>query len=427
MKKKSQFPNLLPVSLWMALAFLVGCESLLTGEVLDVNETDELVVETPDSRNTAPDAQGLLVVHSDYMSTQISGLATDGTLSKPVFLDSGTMVSGLSTALSGDVVLPSHPSPLTWPVVLDRSNGVVTVLEPGTLKIKGQYSVGDAGYGANPHDFVAVSADKAYVSRFGFSAQDIAVINPATGKIAGTIDMAEHAVDAEGATTPTSANPSVMVYVDGFLYVLLQNQTSDFITGKSSLVVIDTSDDSVATTLTLSKKGCDGSLHIALVAEVVIGCAGAYSDADLAEGSGLIILDVSQPQAPKVARTLHATDLGDGRAIVENVTWLGGQKVAIVAAGANDWTSGDNVTTELLYAVDTTAAAADAVEVLAEIADAYVYSTGSDVRSGKFYLGIGSFADPKLIAYDLQEDGAIVSGSELPLGDALPPRAISLY
>ena len=416
--------------IWLGLtaAGLMACGELTRLDDLAGAIDDSAAAEAPapTAQDLAPATAGLLMLHSDYSSTQISALSTNGTLVRPNFLHSGTEVRNLSTALSGDVVLPSQPSAVTMPVVIDRSNGVITVLDADTLAVVRQFSVGNAGYGANPYDFVAQRPSKAYVTRFGFEGQDVAIVNPINGVLAGTIDLSDQATQAEGTTDPTSSNPASLLLVGDYLYVTLLNQTNSFVTGRTGLVWIDTRTDTLAGSLLLEKKNCSGMVYARHVSEVIVGCGGAFSDADQATGSGIIVLDVSQPDAPAVTRTVHAKDIGDGLPVSGSLSWLGGQTVASVVNGSNDWETGENLRPEQLYAIDTSAPATEAY-VLEETGDAFVYTTGSDVRHGKLYLGVGSFATPGLTAYGLNLTGEVVDTNNVALGDLLPPRSIRGY
>ena len=96
----------------------------------------------------------LAVVASDYSSTAISLLTSDGSLCAPDVITSGSRPPGLLTALSGDVVLPSGPDPAGRLHVLDRyPNGVVTTVDPTTSEVLAQLAVGTL---SDPHDIAFV-------------------------------------------------------------------------------------------------------------------------------------------------------------------------------------------------------------------------------------------------------------------------------
>jgi len=96
----------------------------------------------------------LAVVASDFSSTAVSLLTSDGSLCAPDIITSGSRPPGLLTALSGDVVLPSEPDPAGLLHVLDRyPNGVVTTVDPTTSEVLAQLAVGTL---SDPHDIAFI-------------------------------------------------------------------------------------------------------------------------------------------------------------------------------------------------------------------------------------------------------------------------------
>lgn len=96
----------------------------------------------------------IAVVASDYSSTAISLLTSDGALCAPDIITSGSRPPGLLTALSGDVVLPSEPDPRGLLHVLDRyPNGVMTTVDPTTSEVVAQLAIGTL---SDPHDIAFV-------------------------------------------------------------------------------------------------------------------------------------------------------------------------------------------------------------------------------------------------------------------------------
>lgn len=115
-------------------------------------------------------------------------------------------------------------------LVLDAANDYAVV---------NQYSV--AGTGRNPSDLVVVSPTKAYVSLYESNA--LLVCHPTTGAVQGTIDLSSFA-DVDG-----TVEMDQMVRVGTRLFVALQKLDRRVIpwavTGSSTVVVIDTTTDTV--------------------------------------------------------------------------------------------------------------------------------------------------------------------------------------
>ena len=160
----------------------------------------------------APAISGAAVINSDFASTSVSLLSTQGALVRADCIHSMTTGTG-SLTISKDVVLPSQPQRGGRIVLVDRGNTALTYLNPATCAVDRQWSV-KAGFDmANPHDVVTVSDSKAYVTRYGRNAapanalaagDDILILDPRDGTIAGRIDLSAYA-SAEHQAPPDRA------------------------------------------------------------------------------------------------------------------------------------------------------------------------------------------------------------------------------
>src|SRR6185295_14337493 len=102
---------------------------------------------------------GLLVSSSDYKSTNISVLSPTGATLSEILISSASASTGLSTALSGDVVFPLSTPTSGRAVLIDRfPNSVLTWVNPSNAEVIHQLPVG-TGFAANPQDYLEVSAD----------------------------------------------------------------------------------------------------------------------------------------------------------------------------------------------------------------------------------------------------------------------------
>lgn len=113
----------------------------------------------------------------------------------------------------------------------------IQVLDPlQNFATIGEFSTGQ---NSNPHDIVVVSADKAYVSRYGNSS--LLIMNPATGIHTAEIDLSMYAANSSGVP-----HMSRMYLYNNSLFVALQRLDDNWYpSGYSSVVVIDTASDTV--------------------------------------------------------------------------------------------------------------------------------------------------------------------------------------
>lgn len=150
------------------------------------------------------------VVSSDYTSTAVGLLDTDGTLLTATWVDSGTARPGIVAALSGDVVLPSAPFGPCNVVLVDRyGTDVVSWLDPCSDRaVHGQVDVG-ASFDSNPHDVLRVGGE-AWVTRYRANpaaapgaldgGDDVAIV--ADGRVARRVDLGALAANAEVQARP---------------------------------------------------------------------------------------------------------------------------------------------------------------------------------------------------------------------------------
>jgi hypothetical protein len=237
----------------------------------------------------------LVVADSDFMSTNISVLSPKGTVLSGSILSSGSAPAGITTALSGDVVLPLTPTPGTI-VTVDRTNAVLTWLDPSTAAVKHQLSVG-TGFMSNPQDYLELSPTKAYVTRYEVNptpgsqpfdgGSDVLIVNPAAVTITGRVPFTD-----QGAFLP---RPARMVRVGSEVWVSLERMDANFMTaGDAQIVGISTAGDSIAWTLTLPGVANCGGVAVAPSGKVVaLACQGISTDPDPKKRSSLVLVDAT--------------------------------------------------------------------------------------------------------------------------------------
>lgn len=286
-------------------------------------------------------ARGFVVVSSDYQSTSVALVGGDGTVLAPSLLSSGSAAPGLSTALGGDVVLPTGAPEGDEVVLLDRyPASVVTWVNVGTGAVRGQLSVA-TGFLANPHDYVAMDGDRAYSTRFESNATpgsepfdaggDLLRIDPRRLAITGRIPLAP-ALDGEpGGPLP---RPDRAVRVGGRILVVLGGYSPDFSTSVAARVVaVDPAAAVIDQTLVLDGvHACSGLALSPDGSEVAVACSGDWGGdgtPDL-DGSALVRVRTAPPLA-EIART-PAAELGEGP-IGMSVSYAGATRVVLTTLG----------------------------------------------------------------------------------------------
>jgi hypothetical protein len=121
----------------------------------------------PDGAATSNCETGVVIVTSDYKSTNIAVSRLDGTTLSGSFVSSGATRPGLALALSGDVDVPLVAPASGRLLLIDRyGTNVLTWMNVADATVIAQLPVG-TGFQSNPHDYVEIDATHAYVSRFG--------------------------------------------------------------------------------------------------------------------------------------------------------------------------------------------------------------------------------------------------------------------
>ena len=110
--------------------------------------------------------RGIVVVSSDYASTNVSFVGLDGGVLSPSVVSSATTTTGLSSPFSGDVVLPTMPAFGDRIVLIDRyPASVLTWVDVVSGAVASQLAVA-TGFVANPQDYLEASSSRAYVTRY---------------------------------------------------------------------------------------------------------------------------------------------------------------------------------------------------------------------------------------------------------------------
>lgn len=301
---------------------------------------------------TLPEGQcgrGMVVVQSDYQSTNVSLTDAGGEVVSSSFISSGSADPGLSAALSGDVAAPTARVVGDEVVLIDRyPASVVTWVDLETAEVVGQLDVG-TGFSSNPQDVLGVSDGVALISRYETNPTpgeepfdeggDVLVVDPRGPAITGRIDLATGVVDVPQALP----RPSRMVGVEGGVVVLLEAISEDFATfADSRLALVDPAAGAIVDVLVLDGlAGCWGATveppldgHAGPTAgRVAIACNGGFT----AEGTanvaraGVAVVEVAGGALAEVARW-SAVDVA-GRSMGAGIAFADASRLLAVGMG----------------------------------------------------------------------------------------------
>lgn len=260
--------------------------------------------------------RGIVVAHSDYQSSAVSLLDRDGNVVKDGCINSGTGGSGLIMTFSGDLALPSQIAATSAITLIDRGNHTLTWIDPATCAPLRQLAVG-TGFKSNPHDYVEITATKAYVPRYAKNAaatpaagdfddgNDLLIVDPSQPKILGRIDLTPFA--------PAGVLPRAdrAMLVDGRVYVSLNASDAKFgsnATGR--LLIVDPALDQVVGAVDLpGSKNCGAMAYVAAAKKLLVACTGDYGDTNQAAGSAIVSLNLGV-NPPVVVDQVSAASVG---------------------------------------------------------------------------------------------------------------------
>jgi hypothetical protein len=378
-----------------------------------------------------PVGTGVAVISNDYQSVSLS-LLDPKTLAvtQDDCVNSGTASPKLTKAFSGDVVLPSQPQGGKV-VLIDRNNGTLTWVDPKTCDVERQINV-STGFNANPHDVVAVGG-KLYVTRYELNSSptaaaddhdegsDVLIVDEATGKVEGRIDMTPYATTAAGTVLP---RPDRAVLVDDRIYVSLNNIGPGFAedeVGDGRVVVIDPAQKKVVDTLDLGPlKNC-GTVEVSLEPPgLIVPCNGnfAVKDNTQIDGSGVAWLPLRASSPAK--STLAASKFGRPVSF-ENIASMSHDAAYIVVPGKFGGNPNDEV-----QAFD-----------LAKTPAKFFEGSAGFVLGGllvdrdqrRLFVAHGDAAKPRVHVFDLAQPLAPKADKEVDVSAAtgLPPRLLAWY
>jgi hypothetical protein len=269
--------------------------------------------------------RGIVVVESDYASTNVALLREDGLVHSESIASSATASVGLTAPLSGDVVVPTMRVQGKEIVLIDRDPGASRLVWVDIEKIgRRELSVGGSGFYADPYDFVQFSATKAYVTRFGSNpvpgqqpfdrGSDLLVVDPSVPRIVASIDMTP-ALGADASRV--LPRPGQVVVVGARAFVLLGalplNVLAIDVNIPSRLVTMDTTTEEIMDVLVVEGlANCTGIALSPTGQELSVLCSGKINDLAPSDPVGSGIARVDLTSAPRVVKTWKGRELGPG-------------------------------------------------------------------------------------------------------------------
>ncbi|WP_437948302.1 hypothetical protein WME98_48055 [Sorangium sp. So ce296] len=292
--------------------------------------------------------RGVVIVTSDYQSTNIAISELDGTTLSPSFVSSGATKPGLSLALSGDVDVPATAPPSGRVVLLDRyGTNVITWMDLETAEVIAQLPVGQ-GFESNPHDYIEVDTDRAFVSRFGGNptpgvepfdeGSDLLIVDTRKYAIEGRIALPEE----KAGLLP---RPSGMARVGDDVVVSLGRLAEDFSeVGEGRLVGV--SPEQNAVTWTVDIQGLYGCGRVAVSpsgTRLAVACSSRF-DADAMKydpaTSDIVIYDARTSPPEEIERLGVAEELDAG---IQPSLAFASEDVLLATAYGGNASAGDRV------------------------------------------------------------------------------------
>lgn len=289
-----------------------------------------------------PCPRGIAVASSDYQSTNVSLLGTDGSVLSSSFISSASAATGLSSPLTGDVVLPTARSAGADLVLIDRfPASVLTWVDLSSGAVRAQLGVG-TGFAANPHDYVPVDEQRAFVTRYETNPDpgrqpldrggDLLLIDPSRPALVSRVDLAG-ALDRDASEYLPRADRAVRV--GARVYVLLSAYSADFSrSADSRLVALDAVSGAVVDVLVLAGlHGC-GALAVAPGGdELGVSCTGDFAGDSAADLTTAGLVRVALAPGLREVTRFHALDLGEDNPGF-SLSYVDATHVALVTFGA---------------------------------------------------------------------------------------------
>jgi len=356
-----------------------------------------------------PEPLAFAVMSSDRTISSIALLEPDGELLRRAFVHSGSATSGLVTALSGDVAIPSRSGDPRTLTLIDRFRAdVVTRIDVASGEVLGQLrteerEAGEGAYSSNPQDLVILSEHEAWLSRYNpnphagaddpDAGNDLLRIDPSTFERSGErIDLSALDTTAERTNPDSDAREEVRAYARPNRIVrvgmpearklvvgLSRISRAYDAVGDGAVALVDV-DSGEAQALALP--GLRNCWQVVAVPDdashVVVGCTGPLARGSDREHAGVALLALVE-DALVIEQLWRAADEPDAAIAVFGIVALGGSAITAIAPGDEDGDQPDR-----LYRVDL---ATGAQRELLAADGAWVLGDGAyNPRAGRLFI-----------------------------------------
>jgi len=320
-----------------AMSCLVAC----SGDDDDDNGSDAAAEQPTAGQPAAVEdsaAPRYGVISSDYSATAISLLDANGHVFADNYINSGSTKTGLVTALSGDVELPTASGESGELVIIDRyKTDVITKIRLSDGQVLGQVKTHTPAtqntanaFTSNPHDYIRVDDTTAWVTRSQPNidpaaaeidlGDDLLRIDPQTlQRTEERIDLSSLRTEGTRINPDTQATESVELYVHpsrvarvgNVLIVGLGLSAYDFsAVGEGTVAVVDLQTRAVTGLAIEELKSCTSVDPIPGATDrVLVGCGGDYTNPGAA--AGVAVVRVADGQA-SVERSWRYEEHADG-------------------------------------------------------------------------------------------------------------------
>jgi hypothetical protein len=305
-------------------------------------------VTAPDGAMPVACETGVVIVTSDYQSTNIAVSKLDGTTLSQSFVSSGATKPGLALALSGDVDVPLVAPASGRLLLVDRyGTNVLTWMNVADATVIAQLPVG-TGFQSNPHDYLEVDATRAYVSRFGTNPDpgqqafdqggDLLIVDTRTPAITGRIAIPEE----NPALQPC---PDLMTWIGREVVLTLGRWSADFTqVGDGRFVGLSPGTNSIDWTVNVTGLQSCGRLALSPSGRVAaIACSSTEDMTTLqwdVARSDIVVYDATQTPPKEVRRLGLGVKLGS--ALQPALAFAGEDALVAMTYGGNA-TPGDTV------------------------------------------------------------------------------------
>lgn len=300
-----------------------------------------------------PKVPAYAVVASDYGSSAIALLDEDGALVTEAWIDSGTTRTGISSAIGGDVVLPTRMPRTGELTLVDRLGvDVVTRIAVPTGEVLGQIRTQEDpndpndpnGFRANPYDVLAWNDSEWLVSRLSPNLRtnaseleggsDVVRVHLGSGEIARRYDFS--AADRTEDGSLFYARPSHFVRLGDRVLVGLGRLNTAFESGPGAVASLDPESGALDVLELDGLENCGEMSHVygSTTAAFVLCSGETFTTAEGRRStSGVVRIGLDERGAPVAEAVWRAVSDASSPVPSNGLVALSGARVVVNAMG----------------------------------------------------------------------------------------------